>query len=467
MRTKILFFLSVLVFTIHAQTTVLGVDTIWKSGPINKRINLVIMGDGYTSSEMALFSTDVTNIFNYMFTTPPFSYYKNYFNVFAIKCASPQSGVTHPGTATDVTEPASPIYFINNSFDTRFDNFNTHRLIYSNNSAAIYNVTAGYFPNYDQLVILGNSPEYGGAGGAYAVSSTNSNSREIVMHELGHSFAGLADEYWAGPSYATEKPNMTADNNPGTVKWTQWMGINSIGTYPYTSTSPGNAWFRPHQNCKMRFLNSPFCSVCKETIIEKIHDLTNPIDSYKPTATTITYSNSAGPWYKIKSVKPEPNTLQIQWDIDGTVLGTNVDSVQVLEGMLHNGTNYLTVNVIDTTTVSKSIDPHMISHNYRVIWGINYSNVGITEIVPQIEYHVFPNPTSNVVSVKYNLLKDAEIGFSVVDINGKTVMEIKSKTQQQGEHQSEINISSLPSGNYFLSIHLNNQNLNNKFVILK
>lgn len=466
MKTKILIFLSVLSVAIHAQTTVLGVDTIWKSGPINKRINLVIMGDGYTSSEMTQFLTDVNNVTNYFFNMPPFSFYKNYFNIFAIKCASPQSGVTHLGTATDVTEPASPLYNVNNCFNTRFDNYSIHRLIYSNNSAAIYNVTANYFPNYDQLVILGNSPEYGGAGGAYAVSSTNSNSREIVMHELGHSFAGLADEYWAGASYAAEKPNMTADNNPGSIKWGLWWGANSIGAYPYGTTSPDNSWFRPHQNCKMRYLNSPFCSVCKETIIEKIHDITNPIDSYKPTNANVSFVPSSQR-FKINTIKPIPNTLQRVWELNGSSFARNLDSIDIQGSNLNNGTNQLMVTVTDTTAHSRDMGVHIVSHVYVVSWNISYTATGINNIVPQIEYNVFPNPTSNLVSVKYNLLNDAEIGFSIVDVSGKMVMNIKPKTQRQGEYQSEINISQLPSGNYFLSIHLNNQILNNKFVILK
>lgn len=466
MRAIVLIFLFSLSLVSQAQTTVLGVDTIWKSGPISKRINLVIMGDGYTSSEIPQFLTDVNNVTNYLFNTSPFSFYKNYFNVFAIKCASPQSGVTHLGTATDVTEPASPLYNVNNCFNTRFDNYNIHRLIYSNNSAAIYSVLSANFPNYDQIVILGNSPEYGGAGGAYAVSSTHSSSKEIVMHELGHSFAGLADEYWAGASYAAEKPNMTADNNSSTIKWSLWWGLNGIGAYPYGTASPDNQWFRPHQNCKMRYLNSPFCSVCKETIIEKIHDLTHPIDSYKPTATALTY-NTSSPWYKINSVKPNPNTLQILWSLGGATLGYNVDSVQVLENMLNNGVNYLSVNVVDTTTVSKSIDPHLIAHSYMVIWDISYSNVGVQEIMPIVEFKMFPNPSNDKVNVKYNLLKESNVSFSVTDINGKIVKESKPKMYQPGEHKTEIDVSELPSGNYFLSIHLNNQILNNKFVILK
>lgn len=55
-----------------------------------------------------------------------------------------------------------------------------------------------YCPFYDIALILVNSTKYGGGGGSYAVASINSYSYEIMLHEMGHSIAGLADEYWAG-----------------------------------------------------------------------------------------------------------------------------------------------------------------------------------------------------------------------------------------------------------------------------
>src|SRR6202008_1059282 len=110
-------------------------------------INLVFMGDGYVTSEIPQFLKDVDSVVTYIFSKSPFNSYKNFFNVFAIKCVAPQSGVTPPGTATDVPEPASPVMSVNNYFNTRFDNYNTHRLIYSNNTGAINFVLSNYFPN--------------------------------------------------------------------------------------------------------------------------------------------------------------------------------------------------------------------------------------------------------------------------------------------------------------------------------
>lgn len=465
MKNKILFFLCLWACFTNAQTTVLGVDTIWKSGPINKRINLVILGDGYTNPEQTLFISDVNNVINYMFNTSPFDSYKNYFNVFAIKCESPQSGVTHQGIATDVTEPASPVMAVTNCFSTKFDNYNIHRLIYSMDASAIYSVLAQYFPSYDQALVLGNSPEYGGAGGAYAVSSTHASSKEIVLHEMGHSFAGLADEYWAGAGFATEKPNMTQDNSASN-KWGQWQGINLIGAYPYGTSAPDNTWFRPHQNCRMRYLNKPFCSVCKQTIIERIHELVNPVDSFMPANSTITFTTSSQ-WFKINTIQPIPNTLKRNWYLNLGNVANNIDSVQIFNSMLNNGNNELTVLVNDTTSLSKDVEVHPNYHLYFVTWDINYTSSGITEISPKIEYSIFPNPASQSVSVKYTLQVESTISFVITDVNGKEVYVTKPLAQKQGEYKNDINLEALKTGTYFLTLRLNNQVLNNKFVISK
>lgn len=466
MKNKILVLVCLIGLYANSQT-VAGVDTLWKSGPINKRINLVIMGDGYTAAETTQFIADATNIVTYLFNNAPFSNYKNYFNVFAIKCVSPQSGVSHPGTATDVTEPASPIVNVTNYFNTRFDNYNVHRLIYSMNPTAVYNVLSNHFPNYDQVVILGNSTEYGGAGGAYAVSSVHSNSKEIVLHELGHSFAGLADEYWAGASYAAEKPNMTSNNNASTIKWSPWMGINGIGAYPYGSVAPDNQWFRPHQNCKMRFLNAPFCSVCKETIIEKIHDLTNPIDDYTPPGTASTSFTMSSQWFKGTLIKPIPNTLKTLWDLNSNIIANNKDSLEITSTMLNNGINSLNFSVYDTTGLSKDQNNHAAFHFYTVSWNLTFSDVGIKDIKPQIEYSTFPNPAADVLNVKYNLFEESEIAISIVDMNGRVVVTNKQKKQSAGEYKTELNTSGLSNGSYILSIKINQQTINNKFVISK
>lgn len=461
MKIKIALLFSFLCAGLFGQT-IIGVDTLLKTGPINKRINLVIMGDGYTNAQIPQFLTNANSIYTYLLSTPPFNNYQNYFNVFAIKCASPQSGVTHAGTATDVTEPASPVMTVTNYFDTQFDNYNIHRLIYSNDQATVYSVLSANFPAYDQVIILGNSTEYGGAGGAYAVSSIHSSSKEIVAHEMGHSFAGLADEYWAGASYAAEKPNMTANSNTTTVKWAPWLGINSTGVYAHGTSSPENGWFRPHQNCKMRYLNSPFCSVCQQTIIEKIHSLTNPIDAYSPANT----GTVGAQWFKTKLVKPNPNTLKRNWMLNSTVILNNVDSVLINSSALTNGNNSLTFTAIDTTGLSKDAT-HASLHSFSVVWTINANATGIKEIKPQMEYSIYPNPATDIVNIKYNVLEAAQISMSVTDVSGKTVKEISNTKETAGEHIKEVTVSELTPGIYFLTININGQNTNHKFVIFK
>lgn len=458
-----LFFLSV---GIIAQPTVFGVDSLWKSGPMNKRINLVFMGDGFAAPDTANFNIHVNDNINYLFSISPFDNYKNYFNVYRINSISPNSGVTHPGNATDVTEPVIPTQFVTTSFNTQFDNYGIHRLIYSNNSTAIYSVMANYLPNYDQLIILGNSPEYGGAGGDYAVSSIHTSSKEIIAHEMGHSFANLSDEYWAGPQYAGEKANMTANSNTLTTTWFQWIGDNGINVYPYGTTAPANAWFRPHQNCKMRYLNQPFCSVCKETIIEKIHSLTNPIDAYSPSSAstvTVTLSNQL---FKTNLVKPNPNTLKSTWDINSSVVANNVDSLLVTPSMLAIGNNTLTFSVLDTNYLSRDLY-HSTYHTYNVVWNVRTNVAGIESITPKIEYSFFPNPANEELKLDYTLLEETDVNINVIDNFGKIIYDKKLKKQSPGNYKNNIDLKQFVSGNYILQINLNQQILHNKFIIVK
>jgi hypothetical protein len=463
MKNKIAGLLSLFCFATAAQS-VIGVDTILKSGPISKRINFVFLGDGYDNTQTAQQVIDATTVSNYLLSIPPFSNYNNYINAFVIKCVSTQSGVTHPGTATDVSEPASPVMSVTNYFNTSFDVGNIHRLMYSNNSTAVYNVLSTWFPLYTQPVILGNSVVYGGAGGSYACASMNSSSQEIAAHEIGHSFAGLSDEYWLGSG--SEGYNMTANSNTATVKWSQWVGVNSVGVYPYGSTFPANTWFRPHQNCKMQYLGTPFCSVCSQTVLERIHALTNPIDAYSPSNASSVFFTPGSQWFKTVLVKPNPNTLKRKWDLNSTTVSNNTDSVLISSGSLTPGSNTLKVTVIDTTALTKDVN-HPTLHSYSVIWNINYSPAGIAEVKTQMEYSIFPNPVTNFVNLKYNLKEGSSILISVVNAEGKKVLSKNLGKQDAGEYLHEIDVQELTAGNYFLTIQINDKIINNQFVVFK
>jgi hypothetical protein len=463
MKNKIALLLSFFVYLAGAQS-VIGVDSLLKSGPISKRINIVILGDGYDNTETSQQVADASTVSNYLLSTPPFSNYNNYFNVFVVKCVSPQSGVTHPGTATDVTEPIAPVVNVTNYFNTRFDVGNIHRLLVPANSTPLYNVLSTWFPAYNQVVVLGNSTVYGGSGGFFATSSMHISAKDIVVHEIGHSFAGLADEYWSGAT--GEAPNRTATGNPATVKWSSWVGITGTGVYPYGTVSPQNNWYRPHQNCMMQYLGAPFCKVCSQTIVEKIHALTNPIDDYYPSNTSAFTFTSGSQVFKAALVKPNPNTLKRTWDLNASVVSNNTDSVLINSSSLLPGSNTLKLTVIDTTALSKDIN-HPTLHSYSVIWNITNSPTGIAEVKAQMEYSIYPNPAANVINIKYTLKEETNVKVMVTDNSGKKIMSRNLGKQSAGDYKNEVDISELSEGNYFLTIIINDKPINNQFVVYK
>ena len=362
----------VLTVTSEIKAQVFVVDTILYNGDPNKFINMVFMSDGFQEAELSDYKTKVQNLSNYLFTIPPFSEYKNYFNVFAIRVPSLQSGADHPGTASDEVPGGQPVLLVSTYFNSTFDFGSIHRLLVPQNSSAINAVLVNNFPLYDQKGLIVNSPYYGGSGGSTATSSVNSSSYEILVHELGHSFAGLADEYWAGDFYAAEKPNMTANNNSTTVKWRNWVGTNGISVYPYgASGNPAN-WYKPHQNCKMQFLGTPFCSVCKEAIIETIHGMLPPVDNYQPSNQNNINFCAQPLLFKLSPIKPIPNTLKVKWILNGSPIVTNIDSVFITAALLNAGMNTLSVEVLDTTLLTRA-DSHPVNHTYTITWNIDTS----------------------------------------------------------------------------------------------
>ncbi|MDQ0592596.1 hypothetical protein QFZ37_000965 [Chryseobacterium ginsenosidimutans] len=136
-----------------------------QNGANDKRINIAVLGDGFTAAQQSSFVTSAQSTVNYLFTKSPYTEYKNYFNAYAIKVLSPESGVKHPGTATDVTEPVFPVANPNNYFNSSFDN-GVHRCYYGN-TTKVTQVLAANLPDFDIAYILGNTPEYGGCGGTY------------------------------------------------------------------------------------------------------------------------------------------------------------------------------------------------------------------------------------------------------------------------------------------------------------
>lgn len=440
---KLLLFLIVsqLCFSQVFETTALI-----ENGPRDKRINMVVLGDGFTTAQQADFITNATTLVNYIFAKAPFAQYKNYFNVYAIKVISAETGVKHPGTATDVVEPVIPVSNPNNFLGTTFDVGGTHRCVYSNTVNTVTSVLASNVPDFDIAFILGNSPEYGGCGGTYAFLSKHASANEIVVHELGHSFGKLADEYWF--SGTGESPNKTQNNSPATNKWKNWIGTNGIDIYPYTE-SP--TWFRPHQNCEMRYLNREFCSVCTQQLIERVHTLQNPIDSYTPSnATAINLASSIT--FNVTEILPVPNTLVNSWTLNGNLQVGTSNSLTLPTSAFSNGANTVIFKVVDNNSLLK-VDNHVLIHFSTITWNITKNLAVIDLNSTQRDFMLYPNPAKSQIFIKDQNKKLSNISVEIVDVSGRTLKTPKVENLATGE--IAVNVEGLLPQTYIIKVYEN------------
>jgi len=457
-------FTVALLMGINALAQQFDKDTILFSGSSDLHINLVILSDGYTNSELSKFVEDASNFTTSFFNEIPFLNYKKYFNVFLIKVPSNESGASHPGTATDEVEPVHPVITVDNYFGSTFDYAGIHRLLVATKTTVISNVLADNFPDYDQVLILVNSPYYGGSGGYYTVASTHSASAQLATHELGHSFSWLKDEYWAGDMYAGEGINMTQQTNPSQVRWKNWIGTNLIGIYQHCCGGTSSLWYKPHENCKMQFLGPPFCSVCVEATVERIHSLVTPVESYDPQNTTIT-ADTIPARFKLSLITPEPNTLKRNWMLNGIFFKQNADSVLINDSSLLSGVNTLKVTIEDTTQFLR-VDDHASIHISAITWYIDKISTGVKNITgssSEIIVDFYPNPASDLINIRLT----GEIG-------GKAILEIyniQGKRQKsyslRGNEINSIDLNGLNPGIYVARILIDNSVITSRKIIRK
>jgi len=251
--------------------------------PASNAVDIVILGDGYTQAEMGNFISDCQNFTTKMFAFEPFITYQDKFNVRAVLIPSSESGATIPATGEWVSTALSSSYY---TFDSE-----RYCMTYDNKSVRDY---AGLVP-YDQIYILVNSAKYGGGGifNFYSLSaSKNKLSGEIIVHEFGHGFAGLGDEYYDSSTSYTDfynfnaepwEPNLTTlvafDKKwkhllqsetpvptPDTKKFNETLGVFEGGGYV------AKGIYRPAHDCLMKsFQGHTFCAACEEAIIRMIN----------------------------------------------------------------------------------------------------------------------------------------------------------------------------------------------------
>jgi hypothetical protein len=266
-----------------------AVTTLVDNGPPSNRVDIVFVGDGYTQANLnaGVYNQHIQSYVNYMFgpgtaLNDPFDRYASFFNVHKIDVASAQSGADKPAEGI----------FVNTALDATYGSSGIDRLLTINsfkaNTLRNQNL-AGTGITADMQLAVVNDTKYGGAGGSWAVfAGGNGSAQEIALHELGHSFANLADEYTdlAGSYVGPEPSEPNATKNPSGEKWSRWAGFDDprgsnldIGVFEGAMRYPTGA-YRASFNSKMRSLGQPFDAISREAFILDIYDHVNPLDGW-------------------------------------------------------------------------------------------------------------------------------------------------------------------------------------------
>ncbi len=281
-----------------ADGSVVGATKIVDRGPNDRRWNLVIVAEGYRSSELTQFASDAQSFANTLLATAPFDGLQSAINVHRIDVSSTDSGADDPAACGGSGAIAATY------FDASFCNSGIQRLLLVD-SASVLNVVNARVPEWHAILVVVNSTVYGGAGGAVGVYSLAPTAALIALHELGHTAFGLADEYeyWAGceidtdrnnhPALEPSEPNVTVANNRANLKWRDLVAAatavptttnaNCAVCDPQASPVPAGTLgafegahyyhcgaFRPEFDCRMRNLNAAYCAVCGRRIRQTI-----------------------------------------------------------------------------------------------------------------------------------------------------------------------------------------------------
>lgn len=332
------------------------------NGDPANRIDLVILGDGYTSAELPKFAADAAAFVSGAFAQQPYNEYQRYFNIRRIDVASQQSGASHPELTSQI---------VNNAFGSTYNCGGIVRLICVNYSAVSSAISILPQEERDLVLIIVNDPTYGGSGGSFAVASTHPDAVEIVLHELGHAFGLLADEYGGPPppncddSVEPFQADATKQTDRATTKWGAWIDVSTpTPTFTTGAGIPGlypgaaycdNTLFRPTYNSKMRSLGMPFEQINTEQLVRRYYSFTSPIDSIQPASTSVSLTKGDSQSFALVTPLPLSHSLNFVWKLDGAIV-TLTPGFVLNTSNVSVGTHTVSVTVSDPTSMVRN-DP--------------------------------------------------------------------------------------------------------------
>jgi len=241
--------------------------TLQQAADTSRCIHVAYVAEGYQQHEMGTFLEDCKAAMASLFQHEPFKSMQDRFSMVAVMSPSADSGTSWPAKGV----------WKNTVLGSHFDTFYSDRYLTTLHLKKLHDVLAG--TPYEHIIILVNTDHYGGGGIYNSYNLTYAHGplfRPVVVHEFGHSFGGLGDEYPYGdddPMYFADtepwEPNLTTKHDFGS-KWEHLVKQGKAGLVEGGGYLSKGVW-RGFDNCRMRTNEEPeFCLVCKDALTRLI-----------------------------------------------------------------------------------------------------------------------------------------------------------------------------------------------------
>lgn len=359
------------------QPTITGeVNTVVRTGPSKDRLDIVILGDGYRAEDREAFDLDSQRIAERLQETEPYASEAELINIHTVFTPSVEKGAGYDCSGIPAQDSGCKEDLRDTVFGTTFvvtalaDRLNlilgeSDRVAMPLEIARIFDVAAQ--AEYDEVIVVSNTKRFSGFAGIYvSLVTTFANNRnlmaDVAMHELGHSFGALGDEYQVeGDPCLFNEPRVPLPANiaaytEGSFKWDRFFDgpvpiptpVNQSSAYPvgaYEGAYNCDFLYRPAAECKMKSDESlPYCPVCLEQLMRRFYATVDPLvapsverkdDGVLRFSVDLAGKTRAAKWFLNESefgdgpsvdvsgsdVDSDENTLRVQVsDISGRVL---------------------------------------------------------------------------------------------------------------------------------------------------
>jgi IgA Peptidase M64 len=317
----------------------LGCEIIHKSGPPERRIDVTVMGDGFTidDDDQKLQQGWAKLCLDVLWSEYSYSEYKDYFNYYFVRLASLEEGVDPNYSDAEkqkiIERNKSRTRKRKTEFSTALDCKEAgpqgqvladRNLVYKFLKLASKD-TPGC--RDDKLVIA--FARFGKLGmGGGGIANVGRPDKSVTVHEFGHSFVGLLDEYAVNPGKPMNvrpAPNASLTSDPDKVPWAHFLKkhVGGVEVLKGGATYIEGVW-RPAQSCAMNSAGHiNYCPVCREAAILRIYTYVNPIDHFEPSNTQeVTVTANAEKYLSVTPMKPKSKSLDVDWFVESLAANT-------------------------------------------------------------------------------------------------------------------------------------------------